>query len=43
MKKLDALANATGPDIRKTIFGGIASILAVLFSVWILSKELSNY
>ena len=43
MKKLDALASASGPDIKKTLLGGIASILAVLFSIWMLSKELSNF
>ena len=43
MKKLDALASATGPDIKKTLFGGIASLLAVLLSIWMLSKELGNF
>lgn len=43
MKKLDVFADASGPDIKKTIFGGIASIFAILLSIWMLSKELSNF
>ncbi len=43
MKKLDVLAGATGPDIKKTLMGGVGSILAVIFSIWLLSKELNNF
>jgi hypothetical protein len=43
MKKLDALVSASGPEIKKTLFGGLGSVLAVLFSIWILSKELSSF
>ncbi len=43
MKKLDALVSASGPEIRKTFFGGIGSILAIILSIWILSKEFSNF
>jgi hypothetical protein len=43
MKKLDALAGASGPDIKKTLLGGLASVLAVILSIWMLSKELSNF
>ena len=43
MKKLDVLATANSPDIKKTLLGGIATMIAVLFSIWMLSKELNNF
>ena len=43
MKKLDALAEASGPDIKKTLLGGAFSILAIFLSILMLSKELGNF
>lgn len=43
MKKFDVLAGANGPEIKKTILGGVASVLAVLFSIWILNREYQNF
>lgn len=43
MKRLDILAKPEGPEIRKTLIGGLATLLMIVFYIFLLLKEYDNF
>ena len=43
MKNLDIMARPTGPENRKTIFGGIVTIFVILLTFYVIFIEYQTF